>query len=101
RNPSRIFSLTVHDGSSPIEKMREGFRFVRHAIPIRTLLLLVGVVSFTALPFNVLLPIFADRILHGGATAYGNLMLAVGLGAMFGALTLAMREGLRGLGNIV
>jgi MFS family permease len=94
-------SLTVHDGSSPIEKMREGFRFVRHAKPIRTLLILVGVVSFMALPFNVLLPIFADRILHGGATAYGNLMLAVGLGAMFGALTLAMRQGLRGLGNIV
>src|SRR3984893_5851452 len=94
-------SLAVHDGSSPIEKMREGFRFVRHAKPIRTLLILVGVVSFMALPFNVLLPIFADRILHGGATAYGNLMLAVGLGAMFGALTLAMRQGLRGLGNIV
>jgi MFS family permease len=94
-------SLAVHDGSSPIEKLREGIRFVRHAMPIRTLLILVGVVSFMALPFNVLLPIFADRILHGGATAYGNLMLAVGLGAMFGALTLAMRQGLRGLGNIV
>jgi MFS family permease len=94
-------SQVVHDGNSPIEKLREGLRFVRHAKPIRTLLLLLGLVSFTALPFSVLVPIFADRILHGGASAYGNLMGAVGLGAMFGAFTLAMRQELRGLGNIV
>jgi MFS family permease len=94
-------SRAAHDGSSPIEKLREGFRFVRHAAPIRTLLLLLGVVSFMALPFSVLVPIFADRILHGGVSAYGNLMGAVGLGAMFGALALAMRQELRGLGNIV
>jgi MFS family permease len=94
-------SLAVHDGSSPIEKLREGLRFVRHTVPIRTLLLLLGLVSFTALPFSVLMPIFADRILHGGASAYGNLMGAVGLGAMFGAFTLAMRQQLRGFGNIV
>jgi MFS family permease len=94
-------SQVAHDGSSPIEKLREGFRFVRHAAPIRTLLLLLGVVSFMGLPFSVLVPIFADRILHGGASAYGNLMGAVGLGAMFGALALAMRQELRGLGNIV
>jgi MFS family permease len=94
-------SLAAHDGSSPIEKLREGLRFVRHARPIRTLLLLLGLVSFTALPFSVLMPIFADRILHGGASAYGNLMGAVGLGATFGAFTLAMRQQLRGLGSIV
>jgi len=94
-------SLAAHDGSSPIEKLREGLRFVRHARPIRTLLLLLGLVSFTALPFSVLMPIFADRILHGGASAYGNLMGAVGLGATFGAFTLAMRQQLRGLGSLV
>src|SRR6202790_445161 len=94
-------SLAAHDGSSPIEKLREGLRFVRHAIPIRTLLLLLGLVSFAALPFAVLVPIFADRILHGGASAYGNLMGAVGFGAMCGAFTLAMRQQLRGFGNIV
>ena len=93
--------LSVHDGSSPIEKLREGLRFVRHAKPIRILLILLGVASFAALPFSVLVPIFADRILHGGASAYGNLMGAVGVGAMFGAFVLAMRQQLRGLGNIV
>jgi MFS family permease len=96
-----VNSQAVHDGNSPIEKLREGFRFVRHALPIRALLLLVALVSFMALPFTVLMPIFADRILHGGASAYGTLMGAVGVGALFGALSLAMRQELRGLGTIV
>jgi MFS family permease len=92
---------SVHDGAAPLEKLREGFRLVRQTIPIRALLTLIGLVSFMALPFSVLMPIFANRILGGGASAYGTLMGAVGVGAMFGALTIAMRQQLRGLGNVV
>src|SRR5208282_1440585 len=73
----------------------------RHTKPIRALLLLIALVSFMALPFSVLMPIFAGKILHGGASAYGTLMGAVGVGAMFGALAIAMRQQLRGLGNVV
>jgi len=91
----------VHDGAAPLDKLREGIRFVRETLPIRALLLLLGLVSFMALPFAVLMPIFADRILGGGASAYGTLMGAVGVGAMFGALAIAVRERLRGLGNVV
>jgi MFS family permease len=91
----------VHDGAAPLEKLREGIRFARHTKPIRALLELVAIVSFTALPYSVLMPIFAVKILHGGASAYGTLMGAVGVGAMFGALVLATRQELRGLGKIV
>ncbi|MGA7793282.1 MAG: MFS transporter [Candidatus Acidiferrales bacterium] len=91
----------VHDGAAPLEKLREGFRFARHTKPIRALLVLVAIVSFMALPYTVLMPIFAVKILHGGASAYGTLMGAVGVGAMFGALALAMRAELRGLGKVV
>jgi MFS family permease len=94
-------SVAVHDGAAPLEKLREGFRFVRQTMPIRALLTLIALVSFMALPFSVLMPIFANRILGGGASAYGTLMGSVGLGAMFGALTIAMRQQLRGLGNVV
>ena len=98
----RIVRTTpVHDGAAPLEKLREGFRFVRHTKPIRALLVLVAIVSFMALSYSVLMPIFADRILHGGVNAYGTLMGAVGVGAMFGALALAIRHELRGLGNVV
>ncbi len=59
-------SWAVHDGVGPLEKLREGFRFVRYTKPIRALLLLIGLVGFMALPFSVLMPIFAGRILGGG-----------------------------------
>jgi len=93
--------IAVHDGAAPLEKLREGLRFARHTKPIRALLVLVAIVSFMALPYTVLMPIFAVQILHGGVNAYGWLMGAVGFGAMFGALALAMRHELRGLGKVV
>jgi MFS family permease len=47
------------------------------------------------------MPIFADQILHGGARGLGILMGATGVGALFGALTLAFRQGVKGLGRWV
>jgi len=98
----RITNATQsHDGSAPLEKLREGFRFARQTKPIRALLVLLAVVSFMALPYIVLMPIFAGRILGRGSSAYGWLMGMVGIGAMFGALAIAMRQQTRGLGNVV
>src|SRR5215468_8137036 len=53
------------------------------------------------MPYTVLMPIFADRILHGGARGLGILMGATGVGALLGALTLAARTGVTGLGRWV
>jgi MFS family permease len=86
---------------SPFEHMMEGFRFVERTAPIRALLLLLGVVSLVGMPYVVLMPIFADQILHGGARGLGILMGATGVGALLGALTLAFREGVKGLGRWV
>jgi MFS family permease len=47
------------------------------------------------------MPIFADKILHGGARGLGILMGATGVGALFGALTLAAKTGVKGLGRWV
>src|SRR5690348_6332485 len=79
----------------------EGYRFARHTAPIRALLLLLGLVSLVAMPYTVLMPVFADQILHGGARGLGILMGATGVGAMMGALTLATRSGVLGLGRWV
>ncbi|HYX69463.1 MAG TPA: MFS transporter [Terriglobales bacterium] len=86
---------------SALEHMVEGFRFVRRTMPIRALLLLLGLVSLVGMPYAVLMPIFADQILHGGARALGLLMGAAGVGALIGALTLAAKTQLRGLGTWV
>lgn len=82
---------------SPVDNILEGFRFVRNTRPIRAILLLLGLVSFVGMPYAVLMPIFADRILHGGARGLGILMGATGVGALLGALILAGKSGLKGL----
>jgi len=98
---------------SPLAHIIEGFRWVRDTAPIRALLLLLGLVSLVAMPYTVLMPIFADRILRGGgeqlavligsshpgAVRLGILMGATGVGALLGALTLATRTGVQGLGR--
>ena len=86
---------------SPLENMIEGFRFARHTAPVRALLLLIGFVSLAAMPYTVLMPIFAGRILHGGARQLGMLMGATGIGALLGALTLASKTSVSGLGKWV
>jgi len=84
---------------SPLADLVEGFRFVIGNIPVHAILMLLGVVSFAGMPYTVLMPIYADRILHGGARALGGLMGCAGIGALAGALRLASRTKLKGLGR--
>jgi MFS family permease len=79
----------------------EGFVFSWQTAPVRALLLLLGLVSLMGMPYSVLMPIFADRILAGGPNAYGLLMSASGVGALAGAATLTVRRQIRGLGRWV
>jgi len=111
----RVPKRTERPTGSPIAHIIEGFRFVRQTAPIRALLLLLGLVSLVAMPYTILMPIFADRILSGGgqdlarmigshdlgAVRLGVLMGATGVGAMLGALTLAARTRVHGLGRWV
>ena len=86
---------------SPIEDIIEGFRWASQTRIIRALLLLLGLISLVGMPYTVLMPIFADKILHGGARGLGILMGSTGVGALFGALTLAAKTGVKGLGRWV
>ena len=86
---------------SALANVAEGFRFVMQNPPVHTILALLGIVSMTGMPYVVLMPIFADRILHGGAALLGWLMGCSGVGALAGALLLASRTDLRGLGRWV
>lgn len=84
---------------SAISNIVEGFQFVAKTSPVRSLLLLLGIVSLMGSPYAVLMPIFADQILNGGASGLGILMGASGVGALAGALALAARKSLKGLGR--
>jgi len=93
--------IRAKHAASPLADVIEGFRFVIGNPPIHYLMILLGVLSATAMPLAVLMPIFADQILHGGAKGLGILMGASGVGALAGALLLASRETLGGLGRWV
>lgn len=84
---------------SVLATLRGGFAFAAGHRRIRALLLMLAVSSLTGVSYVVLMPIFADKILGGGATGQGILMSASGLGALAGALTLASRTGTVGLGR--
>ncbi len=84
-----------------IANIIEGFQYVRRTPPVRALLLMLGLVSLTGMPYAVLMPVFADPILHGGPRTLGLLMGASGVGALAAASLLAKREGVRGLGRWV
>ena len=87
----------VTGGGSPVAKIVEGFRFVIRNRPIHALLILLSIASVTGMPFTVLMPVFADRILHGGPKALGWLTGCAGMGALGAALLLASRQTLKGL----
>jgi MFS family permease len=85
--------------SSSFQQLREGWGYVIKSRPIRSLLALLGLVSLVGMPYTVLMPIFAQKILHGGPHTLGFLMGASGAGALTGAALLARRNTVRGLGR--
>ena len=97
----RVAPAAAPKKASAISHIIEGFRFVAHTAPIRALLLLLGLVSLTGMPYAVLMPVFADQIFHSGARGLGILMGFSGAGALVGALALATRQTVSGLGRWV
>jgi MFS family permease len=63
-----------------------GFRYLRdHSVP-KAIVLLVSFSALLAMPYHVLVPLFAKETLGGGADTYGILMSAAGAGAVLGSL---------------
>jgi MFS family permease len=81
------------------EELATGFRYVTGFLPVRSALLLLALVSVMGMPYTVLMPAVASRVLHGGPHTLGFLMTASGAGALGGALYLASRRSVLGLGR--
>jgi MFS family permease len=88
-------------GTPVWQGLREGFAYAFGFSPIRSVLLLLGLVSLMGMPYMVLMPVFARDILHGGAHTLGFLTAASGCGALVGAIYLASRKSVLGLGRII
>ena len=86
---------------SHLQKIKEGFVYAFSSPPIRSILLLSGLVSLMGMQYAVLVPVFADKILKGDAQTLGFLMAASGVGAIFGGVYLATRRSVIGLGKFI
>jgi MFS family permease len=90
-------SIRAGQNKTVFHHLKEGFVYAFGFRPIRSLLLLVALVSLTGASYAQLLPVFAQQILHGGPLTQGLLASSAGLGALIGAAFLAMRRNIRGL----
>jgi MFS family permease len=84
-----------------LQELKDGLTYVLGSAPILAVLLMVGLVSLMGMPYTVLMPVFAKDILQGGAHTFGFLTAASGLGALGGAIYLASRKNILGLGKII
>jgi MFS family permease len=87
--------------ANTFQQLREGWAYTSGFSPIRKILLLLAIVSLVGMPYTVLMPVFANEILHGGPNTLGLLMAASGVGALSGAIFLASRKTVLGLGKFI
>jgi len=84
-----------------LHELREGWAYVVGSPAIRSILVLLALVSLVGMPYTVLMPVFASKILGGGPHTLGFLMAATGVGALSGAVFLANRRSVLGLGRVI
>jgi MFS family permease len=88
-------------GKKVLAELHEGFNSVFGFPPMRALVMILGLISLAGFPYSTLMPIFASDILHGGPKTLGYLVGASGIGALCGALFLASRKNVLGLGRVI
>ena len=97
----RIVQKNFRAQSRAWHDLKEGLTYVYRFEPIRAIILLLALMSLMGMPYIVLMPVFARDVLHGGPSALGFLMGGSGVGALAGALYLASRRGVLGLGKMI
>jgi MFS family permease len=80
-------------------QLRDGFRYIRATPELGIPLMMMALVGCLTYEFQVSLPVMASRGLHAGATGFGFMTAAMGVGAVCGGLLIAARgkTGLRPL----
>jgi len=84
-----------------LHEFKEGLSYALGFTPLRYIILLLALVSLVGMPYAVLMPVFAKKVLHGGPLTLGFLMAAAGIGALTGSIYLASRKSVLGLVRII
>src|SRR5262245_3839325 len=86
---------------SPWRRLVDGFLYAWRDFAVRRVLGLMAAATLATMPIIVLMPFFADEILHRGSRGFGFLTGAMGIGAMVGTLALARRTRVSGLPKVM
>jgi len=81
--------------------IKDGFHYAFGFAPIRSILVLLGMVSLMGVSYQMLMPVFAKDIFLGGPRTFGFLIGTLGAGALSGALYLAARKSVAGLSRVI
>ncbi len=81
--------------------LKDGVSYAFGFVPIRVILIFLAFIGLVAMPYAVLLPVFARDVLNGDSKTLGFLMAASGVGATTGALFLASQRNVTRLGGII
>ncbi len=84
-----------------LQELKEGLKYTFGFPPLRSIILLLGLVSFMGTSYSVLMPVYAKEILHGDSHTYGFLMGGAGAGALLGAIYLASKDTVLRLGRLI
>ncbi|MCG6136527.1 MAG: MFS transporter [Nostoc sp. LLA-1] len=87
--------------SNPWQKLKEGFQYGYHFLPVRSILLLLALASLVSMSYTTLLPIFAVEILRGGPETLGFLTAAAACGSVFACVYLSFRQRVLGLERLI
>jgi MFS family permease len=102
-----LLAMTITPRAAPVGQadflagLKEGFRYSFGFRPIRYIVLLLTYTSLVAMPYVVLLPVFARDVLKGDASTLGFLTAGIGTGALVGAIFMASRKNILGIGKII
>ncbi|MEO8663150.1 MAG: MFS transporter [Bryobacteraceae bacterium] len=97
--------VAAGSGAAPrrhvFQELAEGWNYITGSLAIRSILVMVGLISLAGMPYSVLMPVVVSDVLHGGPHTLGWLMAATGAGAFAGAVSLALRRSVLGLGRLI
>ncbi|HWR05876.1 MFS transporter [Sporomusa sp.] len=84
-----------------LQQFQAGYAYTFKQLPLRNILILLGIISLTAMPYIVLLPVFVTQKLGASVGAMGFLLAVSGCGSLLAAIGIAARSGFQGLEKLL
>src|SRR3989442_5845598 len=69
---------------------REVLAYLRRDRRLLELMMLTAIINVVGFPYIAMMPVFVRDVLHRGGTGYGALTSSIGIGAVIGALAIAL-----------